>query len=68
MQTIIVRVASVVCVIVALIGIKMMNLPELITSILVIILMGFIIFNVVIFPGKKKHTPGTIEPESRLRG
>ena len=57
MRMIIIRVASVVCVIVALIGIKMMDLPELITSILVIILMGFIIFNVVIFPGKKNtHT------------
>ncbi len=54
MQTIIIRIVSVVCVIVALIGIKMMDLPELMTAILVIILMGFIIFNVVIFPGKEK--------------
>ena len=58
MQTIIIRIVSVVCVIAALIGIKMMNLPELITSILVIILMGFVIFNVVIFPGKKNTHAG----------
>jgi hypothetical protein len=58
MQTMIIRIASVACVVAVLIGIKMMDLPGLITSVLVVVMMSFIIFNVVIFPGKKDTHAG----------
>jgi hypothetical protein len=47
-------VVSLVCSIAALVLIKMMDLPGLITALLVIIVIGFLMYSIAISFGKKK--------------
>ncbi|MCX5839134.1 MAG: hypothetical protein NTW71_11550 [Deltaproteobacteria bacterium] len=54
MGRVIIVVVSFVCWFAALIGIKMMDLPGLITTLLVIIEVGFLLFIIVYAAGGKK--------------
>ncbi|MCX5839133.1 MAG: hypothetical protein NTW71_11545 [Deltaproteobacteria bacterium] len=55
MGRVIIVVVSLVCCIAALIGIKMMDLPGLITALLVIIVVGFVMFILIYATGGKKE-------------
>jgi hypothetical protein len=54
MRTIIIRVATAVFAFGALLGIKMMDLPGLITALLVIVVIGFVMFGLIFDPDRKK--------------
>jgi hypothetical protein len=55
MGRVIIAVVSFVCCIAALVGIKMMDLPGLITALLVIIVVGFVMFILIYATGGKKE-------------
>ena len=58
MKRIIIGVVSLLCCFAALIGIKMMDLPGLITALLIIIDVGLVMFIIIYLSGGKKTEAG----------